>query len=270
MMDGRLGVVKRQEDSHRKFMYIMNEVVKYRHDELKHYIDKERREDIQRNDRLASRVRKKAIHRHVLGKCLEINRENTLTSSTRNMYGHHNGRSIDSFTSDVENYIASKNPKIKKQKDMKYVLKRYKDSGKILEEDQMTGKIREYFQTRWGVHYKSTDKEKEKEPEPEPAQIRVLDHKLPDIFSFYKSNNMQSKLKYRASERRMSRIEIRDESGQFVPLNQTNAMMGRRRSILPQIDTFQKRRGSMMRRPSLLPQFPSQSFRRGSMLPPIT
>lgn len=269
-MDGRLGVVKRQQDSHRKFMYIMNEVVKYRHDERKHYIDKERREDIQRKDRSASRVRKKAIHRHVLGKCLEINRENTLTSSTGNMYGHHNGRSIDSFTSDVENYIARKDPKIKKQKDMKYVLKRYKDSGKILEEDQMTGKIREYFQTRWGVHYKSTDKEKEKEPEPQPTQIRVLDDKLPDIFSFYKSNNMQPKLKSRATERRMSRIEIRDESGKFVPLNQANAMMGRRGSILPQINTFQRKRGSMMRRPSELPQFPSQSVRRGSMLPPIT
>ncbi|CAC5419236.1 unnamed protein product [Mytilus coruscus] len=283
MNEGRLGVVKRQENSNRKYMVIMNDVAKYRKDALKHYFDQEKKEELQRNDRSAGRVRKKAVQSMVLGKCLKMSREDTLTSPTGNLFGHYNGRPIASFSSDVEKYIASKDPKVRKEREMDFLMKKYKETGKILEEDQMKNKVKHYFQSRWGVHYKSEEKNKGESEIVDKPQIRFKDDKLPDIFSFYKTN-MQTRVKGRAAERRMSRIEIRDESGQFVPLDSSNTSKGRRRSMFPSVDNS-PRRQSTIRRPSQLPQmsmqqssrrrseltqFPSQTLRKRSMLPPIS
>lgn len=283
MNEGRLGVVKRQENSNRKYMVIMNDVAKYRKDALKHYFDQEKKEELQRNDRSAGRVRKKAVQSMVLGKCLKMSREDTLTSPTGNLFGHYNGRPIASFSSDVEKYIASKDPKVRKEREMDFLMKKYKETGKILEEDQMKNKVKHYFQSRWGVHYKSEEKDKGESEIVDKPQIRFKDDKLPDIFSFYKTN-MQTRVKGRAAERRMSRIEIRDESGQFVPLDSSNTSKGRRRSMFPSVDNS-PRRQSTIRRPSQLPQmsmqqssrrrseltqFPSQTLRKRSMLPPIS
>lgn len=283
MNEGRLGVVKRQENSNRKYMVIMNDVAKYRKDALKHYFDQEKKEELQRNDRSAGRVRKKAVQSMVLGKCLKMSREDTLTSPTGNLFGHYNGRPIASFSSDVEKYIASKDPKVRKEREIDFLMKKYKETGKILEENQMKNKVKHYFQSRWGVHYKSEEKEKGESEIVEQPQIRFKDDKLPDIFSFYKTS-MQTRVKGRAAERRMSRIEIRDESGQFVPLDSSNTLKGRRRSMFPPVDNS-PRRQSTIRRPSQLPQmsmqqssrrrseltqFPSQTLRKRSMLPPIS
>lgn len=284
MNEGRLGAVKRQENSNRKYMVIMNDVAKYRKDALKHYFDQEKKEEQQRNERSAGRVRKKAVQSMVLEKCLKMSREDTLTSPTGNLFGHYNGRPIASFSTDVEKYIASKDPKVRKEREMDFLMKKYKETGKILEEDQMKHKVKKYFQSRWGVHYKSEDKEKGESEVVEQPQIRFKDDKLPDIFSFYKTN-MQTRVVGKAAERRVSsRIEVRDESGQYVPLESNNTLKGRRRSMFPAVDNS-PRRQSTIRRPSQLPQmsmqqssrrrseltqFPSQTLRKRSMLPPIS
>lgn len=260
MNEGRLGTVRKQENSNRKYMCIQNDVAKFRQDNLTHIFDHEKEEELRRKDRSAGKIRKKAVQSHVLGRCLQLTREDTLTSPTGNLYGHYNGRPIASFSTDVDNYIKNKNPKVRKQREMQELIKRYKETGKILEEDQMKGKIRNYLTTRWGVQYKSEEKEKAQDSDTELPQIRLYTNKLPDIFSFYKSSSDPSRLQ-RTSDRRVSRIEIRDESGQFVPLESINAMKGRRKSIYPQSEALSKRRGTL-RRPSELPQLQNQAQRR--------
>lgn len=264
MNEGRLGTVRKQENSNRKYMCIQNDVAKFRQDELTHIFDHEKEEELRRKDRSAGKIRKKAVQSHVLGKCLQLNREDTLTSPTGNLYGHYNGRPIASFSSDVDNYIKNKNPKVRKQREMQDLMRKYKETGKILEEDQIKGKIRDYLTTRWGVHYKSEEKEKEDTNVHDLPQIRVYTDKLPDIFSFYKSSSDPARLK-RTSDRRVSRIEIRDESGQFVPLESINGLKGHRRSINPTNEALLKRRGTL-RRPSELPQLTNQTQRRLSQI----
>ncbi|KAK3087064.1 hypothetical protein FSP39_001165 [Pinctada imbricata] len=153
MYSGRLGNVRRQEASHRKFMCVMNEMVRNRHDLNTTYIKKELNYNTQQQDRSAVMVKRDMVQRKILQKCMEMRREDTLVSENRNLYGHYGGRSMNAFSKDIDSFLEERNPKRQKQRKMDDMMKTSRENGMVLGSAKMKEKVRGFLTERLGVKY---------------------------------------------------------------------------------------------------------------------
>ncbi|XP_061183859.1 uncharacterized protein LOC133192034 [Saccostrea echinata] len=164
MFMGRLINVRKQEDNHRKFLCVMNDVARNQHDFYNAYIKKELQYNISRQERSSVAVRKAVTQKKILQKCLELKREDTAASKDRNLYGHYGGKSIQSLNKDMDSFLAERHPKIRKKKHLDSVMKHSKEKGLILGTDKMSEKVRDYFVEKWGVQYPTQQGPEKKEP----------------------------------------------------------------------------------------------------------
>ncbi|XP_048778517.1 uncharacterized protein LOC125682165 [Ostrea edulis] len=163
MFMGRLINVRKQEDNHRKFLCVMNDVARNQHDFYNAYITKELQYIISRQERSSIAVKKAVTQKKILQKCLEMKRRDALTSDESSLYGHYGGRSIQSLNKDMDSFIAETHPRVRKKKHLDSVMKQSKEKGLILGTDKMSEKVRNYFTDSWGVQYPSRKGPEKKE-----------------------------------------------------------------------------------------------------------
>ncbi|OWF49910.1 hypothetical protein KP79_PYT04000 [Mizuhopecten yessoensis] len=188
MFRGRLGAVQRLEDRHRKYYCVMNDVAKHKQENTVNYIRKEKQDfGIQREKSMA-KVRQKFAKRIALQKCLQENRIDSSRLRIRPLYGHYNGRSLQSFSKDIDIFLAERHPKIRKKKICESLLEEGQDKGKIMGSDTMTDKIKDYMTETWGVKYAEAKKKRIDYFDEELVEQRrkKAAQKLPPIFSLYK------------------------------------------------------------------------------------
>ena len=190
MYAGRLGNVRKQEDSHRKFMCVMNEMARNRFDLTTNYIDKEMNYNTHRQDRSQVQIKREMVQRKILLKCMEMRREDTVDSDNNNLYGHYGGRPMQAFHKDIETYKEETDPKKQKKKQINELMKTSRETGLVMGSAKMNEKVRGYLSKRWGVKYpeKSENKMKprdtfkpKKEEEEEMPSITVSAFFKPNV-----------------------------------------------------------------------------------------
>ncbi|XP_046556934.1 uncharacterized protein LOC124266176 [Haliotis rubra] len=144
MDEGRYGQVRRQEDRHRKFVCIINDILKTKTDVYESCLSREKYETSFKYVKNAMTVRRALVRQKVLQKCLEMRRRRT----DGGVFGRYNGASLHSMSRDVESYIASKHPKVRRLQKVQKLLKDSVDSGAILDTEAMNGKVEEFFRKR--------------------------------------------------------------------------------------------------------------------------
>ncbi|XP_071096303.1 uncharacterized protein [Haliotis cracherodii] len=144
MDEGRYGQVRRLEDRHRKFVCIINDILKTKTDVYESCLSREKYETSFKYVKNAMTVRRALVRQKVLQKCLEMRRRRT----DGGMFGRYDGASLHSMSRDVESYIASKHPKVRRLQKVQKLLQDSVDSGAILDTDAMNGKVEEFFRKR--------------------------------------------------------------------------------------------------------------------------
>lgn len=164
MFMGRLMNVRKQEDNHRKFLCVMNDVARNQHDYYKSYIQKELHYNISRQERYSVAARKAVTQKRILQKCLELRRQDTGADKDSCLYGHYGGQSLQSLNKDMDSFLAERHPRVQKRKHLDTVMKQSKEKGMILADDKISEKVRQYFTEKWGVKYPSEPSPEKKEP----------------------------------------------------------------------------------------------------------
>lgn len=163
MFMGRLMNVRKQEDNHRKFLCVMNDVARNQHDFYNAYIKKELHYNISRQERSSVAVKKAITQKRILQKCLELRRQDTDADKDSCLYGHYGGKSLRSLNKDMDSIIAERHPNVQKRKHLDTVMKESKEKGMILGDDKMSEKVRQYFTDKWGVQYPQKPNPEKKE-----------------------------------------------------------------------------------------------------------
>lgn len=190
MIHGRLGAVQRLEDRHRKYYCVMNDVAKYKQESTVSYIRKEKQDFGLQREKSMAKVRQKFAKRLALQKCLQENRIDSSTLRVRPIYGHYNGRPLQSFSKDIDSFLAERHPQIRKKKMCENLLEEGQDNGKIMGLETMQHKVKDYMTESWGVKYAEAKKKKVDYFDEELVEQRRKKERfaksLPPIFSLYK------------------------------------------------------------------------------------
>lgn len=189
MFRGRLGAVQKLENRHRKYYCVMHDVAKNRHENMEVHIAKEQQEFGLQRDKSMAKVRQKFVKRLALKKCLQENRVDSSTLRDRPLFGHYNGRSLQSFAKDIDTFLAAKHPQVKKKEKCQSLLEEGQNKGRILGEETMADKVKDYLTESWGVKYATKQKKIDYFDEDLNEKRRRREstvQKLPPIFSLYK------------------------------------------------------------------------------------
>ncbi|XP_041368750.1 uncharacterized protein LOC121383055 [Gigantopelta aegis] len=146
MDEGRIGAVKRQEDKHRKFACILNEMIKSRETEYEKSLSRERYETSFRYVKNFMSVKQSLVRQKILQQCLAMRRRAAREDDPAvQMFGQYGGVPLHGFSRDVEQHIINMHPKIRRIRKVQKLLRESKQNGAILDEDATAERINNFF-----------------------------------------------------------------------------------------------------------------------------
>nr|KAG5710618.1 hypothetical protein BaRGS_013264 [Batillaria attramentaria] len=150
MDEGRLGLVLRQEEQHRKFVYMMNDIVRSQLGMYTNCLARERHEASMKLINSCVEVRRSIVRQNVLKKCLEMRKRKVLARDTTAQFGQYGGKPLWAMSRDIERVIADNHPRIRRIKRAQEMMRHSLESGAILDEDAVTRRMEAFFQVRQG------------------------------------------------------------------------------------------------------------------------
>jgi hypothetical protein len=145
MDTGRLGDVRRHENSNRKFMFILNHMVKARWETVNDSLSRERNEMDVKLEKAGTLWRRKYVQQRVLQQCLKMRKETLPNSSAARRYGSYGGKPLYAYSRDIERFITDNHPKKRRQKKVKRALLESIERGKIIDPQELPGRVEKYF-----------------------------------------------------------------------------------------------------------------------------
>lgn len=170
MDTGRLGIVRRQENSRRKFVFMLNDVIKTQCEVVDECLSREKFEIGVKYDKSFVPVRRSVVKQRVLQQCLKM-RRGSRKFSDRNL-GVYGGKPLYTYSREIDKFIADMHPRHRRLRQAEKALKESIDKGKILDPQNIPHKIEQYFEKNW--------KPDEPQIKPKPKIVDVQDSK--DIF----------------------------------------------------------------------------------------
>ncbi|KAL3870804.1 hypothetical protein ACJMK2_038844 [Sinanodonta woodiana] len=134
MDEGRLGFVHRQENKHRKFNVVMNDVIKSRWETYDEYITKEKLRVDHRFQKSKMLIRRALVRQKVLQRCLKLRQETVNKRHISPNFGKYGGKPLVA--------LMRRFRKIRKLIDDSI------ESGAILDENRAYQKVQTYFKER--------------------------------------------------------------------------------------------------------------------------
>ena len=161
MDEGRIALVKRQEDKHRKFVCILNDMIKTRDEEYQSCLNRERYEMTFKYVKNFMTVKQTIVRQKILQKCLAMRRRAAGGGDPNvRLFGQYGGVPLHGFSRDVEQHIINMHPKIRRIRRVQKLLRESKENGAILDEETAAEKIANFFKSE----RKSLAKDVEKRP----------------------------------------------------------------------------------------------------------
>lgn len=144
---GRLGIVRRQEHSRRKLVFMLNDIMKSHGKVVNECLSREKFEIGVRYDKSFVFVRKAIVKQRVLQQCLRMKREcRTFTDNNLGVYG---GKPLYTYSRDIDKFIADQHPRRRRVREAEKALKQSIRRGKILDPTTIPKKIEQYFDKNW-------------------------------------------------------------------------------------------------------------------------
>ncbi|XP_033732784.1 uncharacterized protein LOC117322129 [Pecten maximus] len=176
MDEGRLGFVRKRENNHRKYVYIVNDVIKSKWGVLDEHIAREKIQHSLDWEKSTMSVRRILIRQKVLKQCMKMRRDGVATKVKERMLGYYGGKPIHAFTRDIDQQIADNHPRLRRMRKVRKQIQESIVTGKILKPVEMSQRMNNYFEK----HFKEEEKETKK---PEKDEDDDDDVQKKDIFS---------------------------------------------------------------------------------------
>ncbi|XP_062580681.1 uncharacterized protein LOC134242564 [Saccostrea cucullata] len=157
MDTGRLGEVRRHENSNRKFMCILNHMIKSRWETVNDSLTRERNEADHRLDKAGTLWRRKYVQQRVLQQCMKMRKENLTNSSAARRFGCYGGKPLFAFSRDIDRFISDNHPKKRRQRKVKQALLESIERGHIIDPEEIPKRVENYF-SHWKVKEESSRK----------------------------------------------------------------------------------------------------------------
>ncbi|KAK3095653.1 hypothetical protein FSP39_017202 [Pinctada imbricata] len=201
---GRLGIVRRQENSHRKYVCILNDVIKSRWEIIDQSISREKFEISVKHDKSFIPWKRRFVHQRVLQECMRMRRETT-DSKTKRQYGEYGGKPLYAFTRDINRYISEMHPRLRRERKVRKALSEAVEQGKILDPSVISRKMETHLKT-----WEDEDKPKVKRVNSEEDEKKMFTTKvsLPPLRGIM--NNMYA-FNLKDQEEKESRDQIKKE-----------------------------------------------------------
>ncbi|KAK3588513.1 hypothetical protein CHS0354_022988 [Potamilus streckersoni] len=147
MSTARLREIYTQEIKHRKFVCVMNDVVKSQQDQLDGYLDKEKDETRVRMDKSIVDTRKTIVRQRVLKKCMKQKVEDLEKTNATKLYGKYRGIPVETFTGQIDVYLEENHPRVRRKQKIQELFDEGLEKGAILDKKTIKEKITDYFKT---------------------------------------------------------------------------------------------------------------------------
>lgn len=149
MDEKRFILLRRQCERNRKSVCISNDMVRNRSQFVTNNLIKERGDSLYKSFLSSIPVKKSIVRQRGLQVCMKQKRENSYNStdtSDSQCFGQYDGASVHSYARDIDQYIASRHPKLRRLKRTKKLLEEGQENGAIVSEDALKQKMKEYFE----------------------------------------------------------------------------------------------------------------------------
>ncbi|KAL4219263.1 hypothetical protein ACF0H5_021845 [Mactra antiquata] len=159
MDTGRVGACHKLENKRRKFLIVINDVVKNKYDVYAEYLNHANAEADQNFEKSKMFVRRALVRQKVLQQCMKMRRQHY--NDGRNIYGKYGGKTIESFGRDIESFIAYNHPKMRRQRYLQKLLKESLDKGVILKQNVVEDRVASWMERSY-TKYKLKKAKREK------------------------------------------------------------------------------------------------------------
>ena len=145
MSTPRMKNVQKLETNQRKFVCIMNDVARMQQTKYDGAIDREKQESSQISEKKISKTRKNLVRRKVLKKCMQSKREEVEKQQANKIFGRYQGETAENISSEIDSYIQSHHPKLRRKQKIEALFKSANKNGVILDNETMKDKVETYF-----------------------------------------------------------------------------------------------------------------------------
>lgn len=168
MDEGRLGLAVRREEKHRKFVYIMNDIVRTQLGLYNSCLAREEHEASVKLVKSSVEVKRAIVRQRVLLQCLEMRKRKVLDRDPHAPFGQYGGRPLWTMSRDIDRVIANNHPRLRRMRRAKDLMQKSLQSGAILDTDTMVRRMEAFFQLKQG---QGRQEHSENDEGPESSQI---------------------------------------------------------------------------------------------------
>ncbi|XP_045203537.2 uncharacterized protein LOC123556686 [Mercenaria mercenaria] len=161
MDTGRVGACHKLENKRRKFLIVINDVVKNKYDVYAEYLDHSHSELEHNFEKSKMFVRRALVRQKVLQKCMKMRRRNVHMEDQRSVFGRYGGKPIESFGKDIEKFMAYNHPKMRRQRYLQKMLNESLDKGTILKQNVIEDRVAGWMERSY-TKYKLKKAKREK------------------------------------------------------------------------------------------------------------
>lgn len=194
MDTGRVGACHRLENKRRKFLIVINDVVKNKYDVTTNYLDHSYEEIASRLEKSKMFVRRALVRQKVLQKCMKMRRTEKPANS---VFGRYEGKPVEAFGKDIEKFIAFNHPKMRRQRYLQKLMNESLEKGAILQETIAQQRVSNWLERSYTKpKLDLVDRNKPASTDP-PTELRDRRSKLPKLpkvggASFYIQSSVTS------------------------------------------------------------------------------
>lgn len=220
MDTGRLGIVRRQENSRRKFVFMLNDVMKSHYEVVDDCLSREKFEIGIKYDKSLVPVRRTIVKQRVLQQCLKMKRESRKFTN-RNL-GAYSGKPLYTFSRDIDKFIADNHPRRRRLRQAEKALKESIERGKILDPTKIPEKIKQYFEKNWKNEVElSKPKQKSSDNQESKDIFKNTRHILPPIRGLMNSFNA-IKYNFDSKENQNNDIDLQEKDNSKISTQESN------------------------------------------------
>ena len=146
MSTTRLRELYKQEQNHRKFACVRNDMVKSQQEQYESYIEREKQESEQKSQKAIVFTRKNMMRRQVLEKCMKNKREEVERKHVSTLYGKYNGAPVQAIAEEIDPYIKQNHPRERRRKKIEELFTKGYRKGAILDQNTVEDKVEKYFE----------------------------------------------------------------------------------------------------------------------------
>lgn len=146
MDTGRVAACHKLENKRRKFLIVINDVVKNKYDVYSEYLDHAHAATDHSLDKSKMFVRRALVRQKVLQKCMKMRRQNYAEVESKSLFGRYGGKTIEQFGRDIESFIAYNHPKMRRQRYLHKLLNESLEKGAILKPNVVEDRVAKWME----------------------------------------------------------------------------------------------------------------------------